>query len=594
MSPGTNWFYTDQLDEHQSAEDALANLKARPWTRVGATTPNFGVNSQPFWFTFELSSPRDQSLLIEIEYALLDRIDFYVVDGNVIRQSYVTGDHYFFTERPVYNRNFLFPVSIEADRKIRILFRVQTDGSLQVPLNIWDRASHEKSNQTQLTLHTFFAAIMMTIALYNLMLFISSRDPVFFFYAAYVSCLAMTQLALRGYSYQFLWQESPYWNERSLMFFAGMAVVMGAMFAWHFLLLRYGGWLVRSGFYLILCCGVVQTLLSFSIPYAISVVMAIITAAIGCVVMFMFGLDSWRRGLKSGKFYTFAWTIFLIGMFVSLMAKLGLWPRTTLVEYGPELGAAIEVILLSFAVADRMNEERRKRLVAQGEALANEIKLREVQERALEIQNSANQRLEENVRARTLELQDALEELSTANTKLKMLSTIDGLTQVRNRRHFDETVAVEWARAKRNREPLVLILLDADHFKNINDTYGHLAGDECLKALARILENQIKRPSDCIARYGGEEFAIILADTEEEGALRVGERLRQAVADQPVDAEGVSIRLTISVGIGFGTPGPGEPVERLLGCADKALYKAKQRGRNQVSLVSLDEYSLSL
>ncbi|OZG72560.1 hypothetical protein BTA51_15710 [Hahella sp. CCB-MM4] len=593
ISPGTQWYYTSRLDETARLREALDDFRQGGWTQVNEDTPNFGINPRPFWFTFDVVSPVDQTILVEIAYALLDGIDFYVVDRDTIKQTYITGDHYYFSERPVYNRNFLFPVPLEAGQTLRVMFRVQTDGSLQVPLNIWNRTAHEKANQDLLTLHTFFAAIMITIAIYNLMLFISSRDPVFFYYAAYVCCLAMTQLALRGYSYQFLWQESPFWNERSLMFFAGMAVSLGALFARYFLMLREAGRLVQSGFYFILVAGLIQSLLSFVIPYSISVVTGILTAAAGCVVMFLFGLNGWKRGLKAGKFYTFAWTVFLIGMFVALMAKLGLLPRTNLIEYGPELGAAIEVILLSFAVADRMNEERRQRLIAQEEALINEIKLREVQERALEMQNDANQRLEENVRTRTLELQSALEELSAANAKLKMLNTIDGLTQVRNRRHFDETLAVEWSRAKRNRESLVLILLDADHFKNINDTYGHLAGDECLKSLARVLENQIKRPTDCIARYGGEEFAIILADTDEEGAIQVGERLRKAVAAKPVDAEGVSIELTISVGIGYGIPQAGEPVERLLGAADKALYKAKQGGRNQVALVNLEEKPLS-
>ncbi len=584
-----HWYYSDQLSEEASVQQVLADFNTGRWQVVHDASANFGVTTRPHWFTFELTSKERLSLLVELEYALLDNIEFYILQNGVVTENYLTGDHYYFQVRPIKNRNFLFPLELRPDQPVRVIFKVQTGGSLQVPLLIWSRASHQFVNEISLVLHAFFAGIMLTIAIYNLMLFISSRDQVFLFYSLYVGCVAMTQLALRGLSYQLLWQESPYWNERSLMFFAGAAIAMGAMFIYRFLRIRDTGRISYFMVCIMVGAGIVQATLSFVLPYYVSVTTGILAASLACVLMFVLGIGAWKRGLKAGKYYTYAWSFFLIGLFSALMAKLGLVPRTTFIEYGPELGAAIEVILLSFAVADRMNEDRRQRIKMQEVALNNEIKLREAQERALEIQATANLKLEDNVRQRTIELQSALEELSSANSKLRLLNTIDGLTQVRNRRHFDEILATEWSRAKRNSEPLVLILLDADHFKQINDTYGHLAGDECLKALAGILENQILRPTDCIARFGGEEFAIILADTDEEGALQVGERLREAVAAQAVNAEGVSIKLTISVGIGFGTPRSGEQVETLLSVADKALYRAKTEGRNRVVLAHIHE-----
>ena len=113
--------------------------------------------------------------------------------------------------------------------------------------------------------------------------------------------------------------------------------------------------------------------------------------------------------------------------------------------------------------------------------------------------------------------------------KLAALATSDGLTGIANRRHFDERLAEEWARAKRDGTPLSLLLADVDHFKKFNDQYGHQAGDACLRALARILSAQVRRPADVAARYGGEEFALLLPNTDAAGCARVGERIRNAI-----------------------------------------------------------------
>lgn len=115
--------------------------------------------------------------------------------------------------------------------------------------------------------------------------------------------------------------------------------------------------------------------------------------------------------------------------------------------------------------------------------------------------------------------------------KLSALATSDGLTGIANRRHFDERLIEEWARAKRDGTPLSLLLVDVDHFKKFNDQYGHQAGDACLRALARILAAQVRRPADLAARYGGEEFALLLPNTDAEGCELVGENVRRALRD---------------------------------------------------------------
>jgi diguanylate cyclase (GGDEF)-like protein len=177
-------------------------------------------------------------------------------------------------------------------------------------------------------------------------------------------------------------------------------------------------------------------------------------------------------------------------------------------------------------------------------------------------------------------------DLEQANQMLSRFSYLDAVTGIANRRNFDDWLELEWRRVRREGTPLSLIMVDIDHFKAFNDTYGHQHGDECLKAVAQALRRSLHRPGDLCARYGGEEFAVILPGTDSEGALQVGEVLRASVealglvhASSPVAA-----RVTISVGVGTALAGDETTPHDVLRAADKALYESKTAGRNRVCL----------
>ena len=167
---------------------------------------------------------------------------------------------------------------------------------------------------------------------------------------------------------------------------------------------------------------------------------------------------------------------------------------------------------------------------------------------------------------------------------LRELSFLDGLTGIANRRRFDEALLREWRRCARSHLPLSLVMLDVDHFKAYNDHYGHQAGDECLRAVAHVLAEQTKRPGDLVARYGGEEFVCLLPETDEDGAVLVAERLREAVARQrlPHALSPVAEHVTISLGVATALPVADAPPDSLSQAADQLLYEAKRAGRNRV------------
>lgn len=180
------------------------------------------------------------------------------------------------------------------------------------------------------------------------------------------------------------------------------------------------------------------------------------------------------------------------------------------------------------------------------------------------------------------------EQLEAANRELKRIVSIDGLTQIANRRCFDEVLQQEWKRLKREQLPLSLILCDIDCFKAYNDTYGHQAGDECLKQVANTICQYARRPADLVARYGGEEFAMILPNTEAEGAIQVAESIRAGVKALNLVHAGskVSEFVTLSLGVACVIPSPESSIEQLITGADKALYQAKTEGRDRLQFNS--------
>ncbi|MGM0381863.1 MAG: sensor domain-containing diguanylate cyclase, partial [bacterium] len=185
-------------------------------------------------------------------------------------------------------------------------------------------------------------------------------------------------------------------------------------------------------------------------------------------------------------------------------------------------------------------------------------------------------------------LEEANEKLAEKNKYLERLTIIDPLTEIPNRRRFEEKLNEEWERCQRESQPLGVIILDIDDFKDYNDHYGHPAGDRCLKQVAGILKDEIKRSIDIVARYGGEEFAAILPDTALEDCSQLAENICRAVENKQIEHEKTSCGVvTVSVGVTAAVPDRAENEWELVDKADKALYRAKQKGKNRVETASV-------
>ena len=174
--------------------------------------------------------------------------------------------------------------------------------------------------------------------------------------------------------------------------------------------------------------------------------------------------------------------------------------------------------------------------------------------------------------------------LDVSYSTIKTQAIMDALTGIPNRRSFSESILYAFKRSKRENEPLSIIMCDIDNFKKFNDTYGHAAGDQCLKEVAQRLQSSLNRPSDFCARYGGEEFIVVLIDTDLDGAMKVAERIRFSIAEMKIKHIGSPPENVVTMSLGVATLEDNSltSYEKLIQYADEALYSAKDSGRNQV------------
>jgi diguanylate cyclase (GGDEF)-like protein len=244
------------------------------------------------------------------------------------------------------------------------------------------------------------------------------------------------------------------------------------------------------------------------------------------------------------------------------------------------LGVAVAALLWAWALRRRLTRATRE--------CERERTLRhQIEQKIQTIRDELETRVFERTRAlaaRNAELSQLRLALEAANQRLRRLVSVDGLTGIANRRHFDRVLEREWRRARREQLPLSLIFLDLDEFKRYNDTYGHARGDEVLRVVALTLDETFRRGGDLVARYGGEEFAVVLPGVDGRRAALYAERLRRRIwcLSLPYEASPVAPRVTISGGVATTAPGDEVSAHDLLQAADAALYRAKCLGRNRI------------
>ena len=551
--------YVDYL--HDVGGDADLGA-ARRWQQEGRFQPlpsasaAFGFQPGAFWFHARLVNlhPGEPRWLLVQEYALSDRVDVYVLreDGTVQHQR--GGDHAPFKVRSIRYRHPNFALDLPPGDAVDLYVRVQSQSSMQVPLSLYTpTAFTEMSRDAQLAIGLYYG-ILLALFFYNLVLWLTLRDPSYFWYLFHITAFGLVLFTLNGLGFEYLWPSSAWLADKAVPLSICLALIGMQQFARTFLELPQrwprGNWVSLGLITFFALLG----LASLELPYRVSTPIASRAVLVGVLWIAVASIVVLRRGYRPARLFLLAWAMFLLGTTMFTLVAFGVLPKTFYTEYGVQIGSALEMLLLSVALGYRYAALRNE-----NERIVREAKLH----------------LEQKVMQRTGELRSALGQLENAHARLRESSQRDGLTGLHNRTHFRERLLEILERGDR---PVSLLMIDLDHFKRINDAHGHAAGDAVLRSFAMTAVGGL-RGHDVLARWGGEEFLLLMPDTAGPQAEATVWRMLERVGHLPFMDAG-----SLSFSAGVCEYRRGETATQLLDRADVQMYEAKRAGRGTVQV----------
>ena len=545
-------------------EDAWRKIAAGGFQRVPKGKTAFGFQQGAYWFHAEVVNrdPDELHWMLVQRFALLDRIDLFVryPDGRVVQQA--SGDSLPFSARSISYRHPNFRIELPIDQKVEILVRAQSQSSMQVPLELYTPAAFTSlSRDAQFVMGVYYG-ILFALFVYNLVLWLVLRDASYFWYLFHISAFGLVLFTLNGYSFEYLWPRNPWLANIAVPLSICLAIIGMQQFARTFLELpkRFP----RGNLVSIAVIGfcIALGVASLWLPYSVSTpwaTRAVIVSVLWTVVAAVVAL---RRGYMPARVFLVAWAVFLAGTATIAALAFGLVPKNFITEYGVQIGSALEMLLLSIALSYRYASLRNE-----NERIAAE----------------ANLQLERKVAQRTLEVRSTLTQLEDAHRRLHDSSRRDGLTGLYNRTHFHENFELLLKESRDKQQPLSLLMIDLDHFKSINDRYGHLVGDDCLRwAAQRIGQSLRTHETSLLARFGGEEFVVVLPGYDLHSAVSVAESLRRRLVEEPCHSRAHRLCVSASIGVHTVEPESGIDSDTALSVADQAMYSAKANGRDCV------------
>ncbi|MFV8781312.1 diguanylate cyclase [Microbulbifer sp. SA54] len=509
----------DDLGE-LSLRDIRSPVHQQRLQPIAGHQTNFGFTRAAYWVAFTLHNPTSSpmGLVIRQDYPLIDQLDFWFQDAEGRWQQVATGDRRTFDSRPLDLRDYVFPVSLPANSSRTYYLRYATQGSMNIGLSVSSETAFlPKLAQEQLLLGIYYGGFLVLVV-YNLFLFLAVRDRAYAFYMGYAICYGLYFGVHNGLSFQYVWPGNPWLANQSLVILLGFTLIFSIQFVRAICngpqLAPRTDKCARGLLYAVIPLTAIAPLVSYG-PMILS--MASLTLLITLLFMVM-GVISLLRGSIFARYFLLGWTTLLVSVVVYMLKTFGLLPHNSFTHNAFQVGALVEMVLLSLALGARMSE---------------------IQKRGY----------------------------------------IDELTGLYNRRYFDEQLPREFNLAARSTHPLALLILDLDHFKSINDRYGHARGDAVLSAVGLLVSKQVRKPV-LACRYGGEEFAILLPRTSLSQASVIAQRLVSLVAELELD----DMPLSVSIGVAGFEQGNYASAVQLFEAADAALYRAKQAGRNRFEI----------
>ncbi|MBP7737342.1 MAG: ATP-binding protein [Spirochaetes bacterium] len=328
-------------------------------------SPSFGFNSTDYWVRFSVTNtlPRDDRWFLELEYPHMDVFEAYYKDrdGSYMRKQ--TGDIYKFDRRELRYRNFVFSIAVPRGKSLTVYLHFAGSCSKQFPLTLWSpEAFAEKAINEKLLLGVYYGIIIVMMC-YNLILFFFIRDRSYLLYVIYIATYGMVQMAYNGMAFEYLWPDLPWWHRVSLPFLIGLAILWMAIFTQSFLHLWDKARAMFWSMVAIMVIGIMTMVYSVLGDYLTAIESAMKLMVFAAVVTIVSAVVSMARGYRPARFFLMAWLFFLCGLVLIALNKLNVIPVMFITEYANQIGSALEVTLLSVALADRiniMNQEKKE------------------------------------------------------------------------------------------------------------------------------------------------------------------------------------------------------------------------------------------
>ncbi|MDZ3995269.1 7TM diverse intracellular signaling domain-containing protein [Pseudomonas sp. Teo4] len=331
---------------------------------------NAGYSTSVFWLKVDLryaaapgAAPRQW--LLELAYPPLDYLELYLPDANgVYRLTQRTGDALPYESRQIRQNNYLFELPLRPGQATTAYLRLHSQGSVQAPLALWSAEAYMEEQPTRLYVLGMIYGVLLVMLVYNLFIYLSVRDVSYLYYIFYIASFGLYQVSVNGAGVAYFWPDSPWWANAATPLFIGAAGLFGCQFARHFLQLGK----IARGFdrllQLLMLGGALVMVLAVSMPYGVALRMATVLALLFTVSIFTAGLYAWWHGLRVARWFIIAWSAFLLGGLVNTLMVLGYLPNVFITMYASQLGSALEVALLSLALADRINSLREQQASA--------------------------------------------------------------------------------------------------------------------------------------------------------------------------------------------------------------------------------------
>ena len=571
--------YAEVLEDPGGAmqlRDVAAARNAGSFARAGVDAPNFGYTYSAYWLRFQL--PRETGpllvpmLVLEIRFPSIDAIELHVPYRGAAGIEYRVqrgGDLLPWDAREVKHRNHAFRISTEGLADAPTFLRVQSESALTVPAYLWRPEALIAFDRNTQLVYGLFYGLVAALFLYNLMLFLALRDQVYLWYVLYVACFGVGLAAFDGLAFQYLWPESVWWANHALGTALCATLFFGSQFARSFLNMS-SLTLFANRFLLatmaLAAAGVFFSATGLLVPYGtIMRTLSALACATAGIVLYV-AVRAVLDGYRPARFFLLAWSALLVFIALGALRNFAIVPTHFLTVNGLHVGLALDVVLLSFALADRIGTAKHEKEAAQAEALASRTAL-------LESTLAHERELERRIAERTAELNRANEQLRDQEQHLRHLAQHDPLTGLPNRLSMQQRLALAMEFAKRNRKKLAVMMVDLDGFKRLNDTRGHRSGDHVLTQIAARLRTSV-RGSDTVARYGGDEFVVLAGELDRaEDIANIAEKIADMVS-LPVSIDGATEKIGCSIGISI-YPDHAEDAEGLIERADRAMYAAK-------------------